>query len=142
MKRLLLIITLITAFFPRAHSQVYGNEWINYNQTYFKFSIINDGFYRISYNQLLLAGIPVSGINGSNYQIFNKGKEVPVYVTTNVPLGLNDYLEFYAVHNDGQWDSVLYADKSWQANDHLSMFNDTSAYYLTWSDQASSNHFS
>ncbi len=141
MRGLLLIILCVTVFFTPAYSQVYGNEWINYSQTYFKFQIITDGLYRLSYDQLLLSGIPVSAINGSNYQIFNKGQEIPLYASADVPLAINDYLEFYAVHNDGGWDSVLYADKSWQANDHLSMFNDTSAYYLTWSDQPSSNHF-
>ncbi|MGB3073692.1 MAG: C25 family cysteine peptidase, partial [Chitinophagales bacterium] len=42
---------------------------------------------------------------------------------------------------DGMLDSVLYADKSWQPNNHLSLFNDTATYFLTWSNMPSNNHF-
>ena len=30
------------------HDGLYGNEWINYNQTYLKLKVAEDGFYRIS----------------------------------------------------------------------------------------------
>jgi hypothetical protein len=140
MKRSLLAALLILSL-QLVHAQYYGNEWINYSQSYFRFKIINDGLYRISYNALINSGVPLSTINGSNLQIFTQGKEIPIYVTTGGTLGSSDYLEFYAVHNDGTWDSTLYADKNWQANNHLSLFNDTAAYFLTWSNQPSVNHF-
>src|SRR4030095_5189891 len=105
MKKALHVATLIL-FFHQAQAQYYGNEWINYSQDYFKFKIVNDDFYRISYQALVNSGIPVSTISGSNLQIFNKGHEIPIYVTTSGILGTGDYIEFYAVHNDGEWDST------------------------------------
>jgi hypothetical protein len=33
-------------------AQPFGNEWINYNQTYFKIKVVNDGIYRIPYATL------------------------------------------------------------------------------------------
>src|SRR5580765_2152459 len=141
-KSLLLFFLLLTTFYnARSQNFYYGNEWINYSQTYFKFKIVNNGFYRIPYQTLVNSGVPVSGINGSNFAIFNKGHEIPIYVTTNSILGQTDYIEFYAVRNDGVWDSTLYADKSWQGNDHISLFNDSAAYFLTWLSQPSTNHF-
>jgi hypothetical protein len=141
MKKNLLFILLI-GFLTRASSQniSYGNEWINYSQSYFKFKIIDDGLYRITYEALNNSGVPISTINGSNFSVFNKGKEIPLYVTNSGILGPGDYLEFYAVHNDGAWDSTLYADKSWQSNNHLSLFNDTASYFLTWGNLPALQH--
>ncbi|HYV95785.1 MAG TPA: C25 family cysteine peptidase [Chitinophagales bacterium] len=138
--RKLLLLLILTGVFFKAHSQLYGNEWINYSQTYFKFRILQDGLYRIPYSTLQNFGVPVNSINGSNIQIFGRGQEVPIYVTASGILGTNDYIEFYAVHNDGYWDSTLYADHTWQANDKLSLFTDSAYYYLTWSIVPSTNH--
>lgn len=139
MRKVLLFLLLI-GMFSKAHSQLYGNEWINFSQTYFKLRIVQDGMYRINYSTLQSFGVPVTSINGSNIQLFARGQEVPVYVTTPGILGNADYIEFYGVHNDGYWDSTLYADHNWQANDKLSLFSDTAYYYLTWSSAPSVNH--
>src|SRR6185503_19384200 len=109
-------------------------------QTYLKLRIHEDGMYRIPYSTLQNFGVPVNSINGSNIQIFGRGKEVPIYVSTPGILSTSDYIEFYAVHNDGFWDSTLYADHAWQANDKLSFFTDSAYYYLTWSTVPSNNH--
>jgi len=141
MKKFILLLLFIPAYF-RSYSQVYGNEWINYNQSYFKMRLVQDGLYRLTYSTLQQFGVPVGSINGNTIQIFNKGREIPIYVTTNGILGTNDYIEFYGVHNDGEWDSTMYANFIWQGNDKLSLFNDTAYYFLTWSSAVSSNHIS
>ncbi|MCS6917775.1 MAG: C25 family cysteine peptidase [Chitinophagales bacterium] len=125
----------------QASAQLYGNEWINFSQQYFKFRIINDGVYRLTGSTMQQFNVPISSIFGSNVRIYHKGVEIPVYVSTNGPLGINDYIEFYAKRNDGWWDSTLYADPLWQGNDRLSMFNDTGYYFLTWAGIPSSNQF-
>jgi len=133
MKKFLLFIC-VTCFFFKSFSQspLYGNEWINYSQQYFKIKIEADGLYRISYSTLLNSGIPLSTINGNQFQIFGRGQEVPIYVSTNSVFTTNDYIEFYALKNDGSLDSNLYADPTWQGNVRLSLFNDTASYFLTW----------
>src|SRR4249919_542454 len=121
MKKALLLLLFITTV-TYSYSQQYGNEWINYSQTYFKIRLVNDGLYRLTYSTLQQFGVPVNSINGNTIQIFNKGKEIPIYVTTTGILGSSDYIEFYGVHNDGEWDSTLYSTPSHQGNDRLSLF--------------------
>ena len=77
-------------------AQSYGNEWINFNQTYYKFKISQDGMYRITYDVLQQSGVPVATVNGSEFQIFGRGQEQPIYVSTNNLFANTDYIEFYA----------------------------------------------
>jgi len=116
-------------------AQNYGNEWINYSQSYYKFPITKDGVYRISYSQLQSAGVPLGNINNpKNIQIFGRGEEVHIYVhneSTGV-FGPNDYIEFYAQKNDGWYDKELYKNDAFQPNTEFSFFTDTAFYYFTW----------
>ena len=54
---------------------LYGNEWINHSQTYLKIEISEDGIYRLDGQTLNNAGVPMTTIQGNNYQIFHVGKE-------------------------------------------------------------------
>jgi len=54
-KRLLTLFFLFSAALIQA--QPFGNEWINYDQKYFKVKVWNNGVYRISW-QSLAAAIP------------------------------------------------------------------------------------
>ncbi|MBA3647618.1 MAG: hypothetical protein H0W62_03550 [Chitinophagales bacterium] len=134
MKKIVLSVALLI-FSLDAFAQLTGNEWISFQQSYFKFKIINDGFYHLDYETLVKFGVPLTTITGNEFQIFSRGAEIPVYATAEGAFATNDYIEFYARHNDGSLDSSLYLDKSWQANERLSMFNDTACYYLTWNSQ-------
>ncbi len=144
MKRL---YTIVLAFFitlPFLQAQMwngtdtlYGNEWINYDQTYFKIMIAQDGMYRISRSTLEGAGIPVNSIEGTKYQLFHMGEEAPVYVSTNSIFGANDYIEFYGEKNRASLDNYLYVNPDDELlNPEYSLFTDTSAYFLTWKTTA------
>ncbi len=67
MKRLFFTILLqsLTSFL---FAQIYGNEWIQYDQTYFKIPVSKNGIHRISYNTLISAQFP-QGINPKNIQV-------------------------------------------------------------------------
>ncbi len=107
--------------------EVYGNEWIHYDQPYYKINITTDGIYRISYESLAAAGIPISTTNAAQYQLFHLGKEVPLYLSVN-----NDSIEFYAKKNRGELDAFLYKKgKADMLNPEYSLFTDTAAYFLT-----------
>ncbi len=114
---------------------LYGNEWIKYNQTYYRIAIAENAMYRISGSQLIQSGINLPAIAGSDYQLFRNGKEIPIYVSsTSSPLGSNDYIEFYGSKNGAEFDTHLYANPAKeQLNTKYSLFTDTSSYYLTWS---------
>lgn len=138
MKRLLFILFLFIASALSAHAQQFANSWIHYDQQYFKFSVYSDGLYRIDYATLQNAGVPVSTVTGAQFQIFGRGEEVPIYVSTDNLFSSTDFIEFYALKNDGWLDSTLYDTTAWQGNDKVSLFTDTISYFLTWNNQ--SNH--
>jgi len=121
---LLLILTSIAA------TAQYGNEWIDYSKTYWKFKVGTDGIYRITKTALDAAGVP-SSATGNDFVIFHNGKEVCLYLSSNGSLSASDYIEFYGVGNDGIQDKELYLKPNKFANENSSLFNDTSIYFLT-----------
>ncbi len=114
-----------------AEGQTYGNEWIDYSKTYYKFRIAQEGIYRIPTANLLAAGIPAF-ITGNQFVLYRNGQEVPLYVTTTGAMGANDYLEFYGKGPDGTLDKDLYANPNWHINDNVSLFTDTATYFLSY----------
>ena len=80
MKKIYIIscIFLISFLFP-AKAQVIGNDWINYTQSYYKFPITKTGIYRITPPALAASGFPINAIDPRNFQIYGRGKLVPIY---------------------------------------------------------------
>ncbi|WP_028522468.1 putative type IX secretion system sortase PorU2 [Runella limosa] len=116
------------------NAQRYGNEWINFQQTYFKIPVAQKGLYRISANELRQAGVPVSTLNPTSIQLFFRGKEQAIFIQgeTDNRLDESDYLEFYGEGNDGTQDSLLYLPHSAQPHKLYNLYSDTTAYFLTW----------
>lgn len=112
---------------------LYGNEWINYEQSYFKIKVAEDGIYRIPYEQMQSAGIPVSEVPGRQFQLFHLGQEVPLYSTSDNPFSAGDFLEFYGEKNRSELDRHLFTDPDGELlNPEYSLFTDSAAYFLTW----------
>jgi len=114
--------------------QQYGNEWIDYGQKYYKFAVLEDGVYQISYQSMLDAGVPVNIISPNQFQVFGKERELPLFVEDGGDNSFDsgDYIEFYAESNDGWLDSLLYDDPNEIGNPAYSLYNDTIFYFLTW----------
>src|SRR5688572_21871535 len=109
-----------------------GNEWITPGQRYYKFLIDQDGVYRIQADVLTAAGIPASDIQGADIRVFNMGKQVPVFVTTENTFGPSDFIEFKGFKNKGALDQFLFRrPETDMLNPDYSMFTDQNAYYLT-----------
>ena len=117
-------------------AQNFGNGWINYNQKYYSFPVVQSGIYKLDYSTLLSAGIPLNTFQLSNIQIFGREKEVPLFIEDGGDNTLNsgDYILFYAQRNDGWLDSTLYDDPSWLGNPKYSLYNDTIQYFFTWNN--------
>lgn len=113
---------------------LYGNEWINYNQTYLKIKVAEDGMYRLDYNTLNNAGVfgGTSIPQGQNLQLLKNGESIPFFVSETGVFTSNDFLTFYGEKNRGEIDKFLYDDPSYQVNPEYSLFTDTAIYYLTW----------
>lgn len=109
-----------------------GNEWIDYDQSYYKMMLAEDGVYRVSYEELQAAGVPVQSLTGAELQVYYFGQEQAISVSTNGSLSAGDYIEFVGVKNRGELDKHLYREESDQLNPRYSLYSDTSAYFLTW----------
>lgn len=112
---------------------LYGNEWIDYDKDYYKINVAEDGMYRIYYETLQQSGLPLDELTGAQFQLFHFGEEVPLDVSTDGPLGPDDYLVFHGRKNRGELDRHLFQNPDEEMlNPRYSMFTDTSAYFLTW----------
>ncbi len=112
-------------------AQPYGNEWINYTQTYYKIKVVAVGMYRIPYATLNTAIPNLSTINPANIAMYRNGKEVPIFVSAATNFTSTDYIDFYGKKNIGDVDSVLYDRIGTQPHPYYSLFSDTSVYFLT-----------
>ncbi|HHB79682.1 MAG TPA: hypothetical protein ENK85_10665, partial [Saprospiraceae bacterium] len=111
---------------------LYGNEWINYDQSYYKIPVAEDGLYRLTGTELVAAGVPISTINSGQFQLFHLGREVPIYVSATGQLTGSDYITFVGKKNRTALESFLFSAPTVMLNPEYSLFTDTSAYFLTW----------
>ena len=106
MKKIYAFILLILFSVSAAYPQALGNEWIDYNQSYYKFPITKTGIYRLTPAALANSGANFANVDPRNFSIYGRGKELPIYVKGENDLdGVfngSDYIEFYAQANDGE----------------------------------------
>ena len=114
----------------------YANGWYDANLSYVKVNVWEDGVYRVSATDLSSMGMSVSPTDVNNLQLFYRGEEQHLFVKTTS--GNLDYIEFYGLRNDGRVDSIMYREPyshlhspDQQPNKHISLWSDTSAYFLT-----------
>lgn len=111
-------------------AQQFNNEWIRYDQTYYKFNVGAKGLYKISRAALEQAGIGTAAVE--NLELWRNGKPVPFYPSVPAgPLPENGYLEFWGEPNDGEADAPLYRNPANQHTKDLSLISDTSVYFLS-----------
>jgi len=137
MKRIYLLFLIVLFSAPTILAQPFGNEWINYEQTYYRLPVHNTGIYRISSAALLEAIPALSGTDPRNLQIFSRGAEQPIVVSGEADGTWDeaDFVEFFGRKNDGWLDAALYANPATQqSNPYYSLFTDTASYFITWNN--------
>ncbi len=109
-------------------------EWIDFNKTYFKLSIIKDGIYKLTKDILEEYGLNVNNIDPTTFQVFEGGKEVPIFVYGQSDGSFNsgDYIEFYGHKNYGKISDRIINHDNENYNEYLNRFTDTTYYFLTW----------
>ncbi|GAB4038322.1 putative type IX secretion system sortase PorU2 [Spirosoma jeollabukense] len=135
--RLLLILFVFNSLPTQAQADRDDPDptrWINYAQAYYKIPIAQNGIYRITAIDFQQAGIPITQIDPTTVQLFHRGIEQAIYLEgeTDHQFDPTDFLEFYGRGNDGAQDSLLYKPHRAQPHTYYSLFNDTTAYFLTW----------
>ncbi len=129
MRRFIVLICLMLVA-NMAAAQTYNNEWIDYNKTYYKFTVGKTGLYRINYSALVAANL--QNTPAENFQLWRNGQEVALYTSVaNGLLGTNDFIAFWGERNDGKADKALYRKAEYQLSDKLSLQTDTAAFFLT-----------
>ena len=100
----------------------YSNQWVNYDQEYYKVEIREEGLYRIPFNSLPDV---IKNADKSKIQIFKAGKEIAI-----ISVDAEGIL-FHGVPNRGETDSLLYRPMSSRINPYSSLFSNASAYFIT-----------
>ena len=128
MKRILLFLLILAGLTAKA--QVFNNEWIDYNKTYYKFKVGATGLYRIS--QPMLSSIGLGSTPAEHFQLWRNGVEVPLYTSVQTgSFGAGDFIEFWGEMNDGKPDNIMYRVSDYQLNNKWSLQTDTAAFFLT-----------
>lgn len=112
----------------------YGNEWIDYRQTYLRIPVAETGIYKITATELALEDIPIDSIATAGIRLFVHGNEVPIQVAgeTAGKLGSDGYILFSGKRNDGYADTVLYTSPGAMPHPFYNLYSDTTTYFLTW----------
>ena len=131
MNRLIVGAIIILSSSFHAYGQN-GNEWIDFNQQYYKIGVAKNAVYRLTASDLQSAGIP-SSTDPTQLQLFHRGVEQAIFVfgEEDAQLDAGDYLEFYGQKNDGTLDSRLYQPSEAQPHPYHNLFSDTTFYFLT-----------
>ena len=110
-----------------------GNEWIDFNQTYYKIPVAKESIYKVSYSDLQAAGFPVDGIDPKRIQLFHRGIEQSILVEgeNDQQFDPSDFIEFYGQKNDGTLDAALYKPSTSQPHKYYNLYSDTTSYFLT-----------
>jgi flagellar hook assembly protein FlgD len=110
---------------------LHGSEWINPSKEYFKIKVGEDGVYKVNKKVLESNGFWKNGMDINKVALYNFGKQSPIFVSSP-NFGNDDYLIFYGEKNKLGLDSFLYDNKNEILNENVSLFTDTSIYFLVY----------
>lgn len=130
----LLLALFLLSF--QAASQNLGNEWINYDWTYYKIKTNADEFYRIAYDSLanVVDADVLSGVIPENIRLYHRGEEVAIDLVglEDGTFDSGDYIEFYGRRNDGTQDQELFYKPDDQIHQYYNLFSDETTFFLTF----------
>jgi hypothetical protein len=134
-KNYLALIVLLSIGSALSGQNKFANEWINPSKKYYKIKVAENGIYKVTYEELVAAGLPQGTIDGSALKLVNIGKEQAIHVSNN-NFGSGAWFEFYGVKNTIGVDSLLFRDwKKDLLNPDYSFITDTNTYFLTLSPE-------
>nr|MDQ3016436.1 C25 family cysteine peptidase [Bacteroidota bacterium] len=110
-----------------------GNEWIKYDQKYYKFFVETDGVFRITKAAMRAAGFPESEIDGSKLRAYNLGNQIPIFVSNEGLFNDGDFIEFHGKKNRSELDRFLFRKPAEDLlNPDHSLYSDRNPYFLTY----------
>jgi len=128
---LFLFSTTVSAQITMNGQAVYGNEWIDQTLPHIEIKVVEEGMYKITFDDLVANGFPAAQINGNDLQMFSMGRQVALYNTTEGAWNSSDYMVFHGDKQKGELDAYLFGDpETQQLNPEYSMFADERTYFL------------
>ena len=113
---------------PVTQDTLFGNEWIDFDKTYYKIPVAADGMVRLNGSQL---PSELQNVAASELRLFRMGQQIALHTSTDGNLGANDYLEFYGAQNRSELDRHLFDNPDADMlNPEYSLYTDTAVYYL------------
>lgn len=111
-----------------------NQDWINFNNPYYKLSIIEDGIYRLDYDYLSEIDLNFNGIDPQKIKLYESGIEIPIYVSGQEDNVFNegDYIEFYGQKNYSKENYRIVNQSNQEYNEYMNRYSDTSYYFLTF----------
>jgi hypothetical protein len=127
MPRILLLLLLLT---HSGFSQ-FKNQWIQYDQTYLKFSFTKTGVYRLYKKDITF--LPGAETNPNNLQVIFKGRELlsSAQGLSDGRFDDGDYLEFFLQANMGDQDSTAYQTPESRPPVTVNLFSDETFVFIT-----------
>jgi hypothetical protein len=110
-------------------------DWYAPDRPHVKFQVAEDGIYRVNLSDLS-SFIPPGSTGASTLRLFENGREVPIdYRGQAGPVASDDYFLFAGKRNAGRdEDWVYHYDPSLYFDGYLSLYTDTTTYFLTWGE--------
>lgn len=124
-----LLVLLWSGGVAHAQTPVYGNEWIQSGQPYWKVNVSQRGIHRLSQAWLTAAGLPVTTLDPTKLQLWRRGQQQAIYVAQTA--GRVDYVDFWGLPNDARLDGELFKNPADQITHLTPIYTDTAAYFLT-----------
>ena len=111
-----------------------GGYWYDPNKNYFKIYLKEKGVYRVTYDELVSAGVPLGNSTPVNkLEIFNDGNSIPVDVKDNNGdnvFNSGDYLQF-----------VGYDPPPVTPKTHTNIYNLSNVYWFSYQSDSTGNQY-
>jgi hypothetical protein len=109
-------------------------NWIDFNGTYLKIGIAEDGVYRLFKSTLENYGINTSLINPLTFKLILKGNEIPIFVQGEGDGSFDDtdFIEFYGTKNYASGNYRVVNEHNKPYSEYIDRYSDTTIYWLTW----------
>jgi hypothetical protein len=130
-----------------------GRDSMLSSEPRYKISVKEDGIYKVSYEELLAAGMDVGNIDPTTFEMTNQGRPAAIFVSNignEHTFEAGEYILFYGQKLDGSYLASLYPDEDdhWRTNFYypdgipvnwsphfnslmVEKYTDTNVYWLT-----------
>ncbi|GBD88602.1 lys-gingipain precursor [bacterium BMS3Abin03] len=110
-----------------------NDYWYNPNKNYFKLYLKTKGVYRVTYEELVAAGVPLgSNTPATKIEIFNYGISIPIDIVDN-----NNDKAF----NSGDYIQFVGKPPSPSPYSHLNIYTNSNVYWFSYESDSTGNNY-